>query len=173
MKKHHTTIVLAIIFLCGLITLWWAGPTGVDTELTETLLPALGKSRLADVKRIEIDQAAKKAADLKAEDKEKEKKPTRIVLERRGEGRWQMVEPINVAVDPSVADALARNLQFLRKSADAGTIHEHPERFGLAPPEATIRVFGGADGKTALGAIDVGKVNHDQRYVRVEGSQGI
>jgi hypothetical protein len=172
MKKHHKTIVLAIIFLCGLIVLWWAGPTGVDTELTETLLPALGKAPIGDVKRIEIVQAAGNAG-AEDEDKGRGGKATRIVLERRDGDRWQMVEPVDVAADPSAADTLARNLQILRKSADAGTIHDPPGRFGLAPPEATIRVFGGADGKTALGALDVGMVNHDQRYVRVEGGEGI
>src|SRR3954447_12144854 len=86
MKKHHATFVLAILFLTGLIVLWWAGNSGDDPNASDVVLLTLVKVQATDLKRLEIlipnkDEAAEKPA------------PTRIVFERREEGRWQMLEP--------------------------------------------------------------------------------
>ena len=47
-----------------------------------------------------------------------------MVFERRGTGgeRWQMVEPMNVAAEPSRLETLVRNLKELRRSLDAGSM---------------------------------------------------
>jgi hypothetical protein len=165
MKQHHTIIVLVILFFTGLIVLWWAPRTGVDVDTSDAVLPALVKVPLVEIKRLEIERPESKG-------EKSEMSPGRIVLERRDEGRWQMVEPIDVAADPSVVETLAQNLKGMRKSLDAGTIHDPPGRFGLAPPRAVVRVFG-ADTKAPIAALDIGKGIREQLYVRPEGGEGI
>ncbi len=48
----------------------------------------------------------------------------RLVFERRGTGmgRWQMVEPKDVAAEPTRLETLVRNLKELRRSLDSGSI---------------------------------------------------
>jgi hypothetical protein len=172
MKKHHTSIVLATLFLTGLVVLWWADYTGVESTGSDAVLPQLEKVPLADIKRLEIVQpeaageeagAGKSAAPVPA--------PRRLVFERRDEGRWQMIEPRDVAANPPRVETLARNLKELRKSPDAGTIQGPSATFGLAPPAAVVRVYGG--GKTPLAGLEVGRSRQEQLYVRAEGTQGI
>ena len=165
MKKHHATIVLAIVFCTGLIVLWWADNTGLDQDDSDAILPALAKVAAADIKRLEILQP--KTGPESAE----RTPPKRMVFERRDEGRWQMIEPFDVAADPSLVETLAQNLKALRRSPDAGTIHDPPKNFGLDPP-ATIVRFYGSDLKKPLGALEVGRSLREQLYVRPEGSRG-
>src|SRR5438067_1991498 len=99
MKKHHTTIVLAILFFTGLIVLWWADYTGVDRDVSNAVLPALDKVALPDIKRIEVERPGD------GRDRSDSKTGTqtgagRIVVERRDEGRWQLLEPFDAAADP-------------------------------------------------------------------------
>ena len=95
----------------------------------------------------------------------------------RGQGRWQIVEPIDVAAEPSRIEALVRNLKDLRKSPDAGTITAPSESFGLTPPAATIRLFASPRGSTGadrpIASLEVGKVVQGRRYVRRVGLPGI
>ena len=167
MKKHHATIVLAIIFCTGLIVLWWADKTGLDRDESDAILPALEKVAVADIKRLEVlaPKSGKESTEGTA-------RPGRMVCERRDEGRWQMIEPFDVAADPSLVESLAQNLKALRRSPDAGTIHEPAKEFGLDPP-ATIVRFYGSDPKKPLGALDVGRSVRELLYVRPEGGKGI
>src|SRR3954453_3141008 len=103
MKKHHTAIVLAIVFLTGLIVLWWSPTTEVDPGASGALLPALTAIPVADVKRLEIDRPKK----------------GKIVGGGGGGGGGQLGEPVDAAADPSLVETLARNLKDLRKSLDA------------------------------------------------------
>ena len=97
----------------------------------------------------------------------------RLVFERRstGRGRWQMVEPMNVAAEPSRLETLVRNLKELRRSLDAGSMTGPPATFGLEHPEAIVRLWGsenegGASSAEPLATIDIGKTVKRLRYVR-------
>ena len=169
MKKHHTSIVLATLFLTGLVVLWWADYTGVEPNGSDAVLPQLEKVPVADINRLEIVQPEAAGEETEA-GKSASPSPRRLVFERRDEGRWQMVEPRDVAANPSMVETLARNLKELRKSPDAGTIQGPPASFGLAPPGAVVRVYGG--GKTPLAGLEVGRSMQERLYVRPEGTRG-
>src|SRR3954468_18895685 len=156
MKKHHATIVLAVIFLTGLIVLWWAPPTGVDPDASGAILPALSTIPVADIRRLEVVRPSPEKGEKEGKgEKEKGQGPaTRIVVERRDQGTWQILEPFDAAADPTLVETMARNLKDMGKSPDAGTIHDDPATFGLARPSATIRVFG-SDSKTPLATLEV------------------
>jgi hypothetical protein len=179
MNKHHTTIVLAILFCTGLFVLWWADYTGFDRPESDAVLPALAEIPAADIKRIEIvardrdREPSKEGAKEPAEETAKGSAGAqRLVFERRDEGRWQMHEPFDVAANPSQVETLAQTLKALRKSAEAGTLREPLAKYGLEPPAAVIRVFG-ADQTAPLAVLDVGRGLRDQLYVHAEGSDGI
>ena len=134
MKSNRKTIVLLVLFFGGLLTMWGLERAGVRTQWEEIqradrVLPDLIDTPEAEIRRLSIDRGDE-----------------HLVFERRDPGRWQMVEPMDVAAEPARVEALVRNLQDLRKSADAGTIAGSPESFGLAPPAATVRLFGTDDG---------------------------
>jgi hypothetical protein len=171
MKKHHTTIVLAILFCTALFVLWWADYTGLDRAETDAVLPGLASIPAAEIKRIEVV-----ARDPSKPDAEKtapeSAQAQRLVFERRDEGRWQMLEPFDAAANPSQVETLAQNLKALRKSPEAGTLHEPLAKYDLEPPVAVIRVFG-AEGKAPLAVLDVGRSLREQLYVHAEGSKGI
>jgi hypothetical protein len=174
MKKHHTTIVLAILFCTLLFVLWWADYTGLDRTESDAVLPALARIPAADIKRIEI-QVREPSKDAKATPKTsaaERVEDRRLVFERREEGRWQLLEPFDAAANPSHVETLAQNLKALRKSPEAGTLHEPLAKYDLEPPRAVIRVFG-ADGKEPLAALDVGRGLREQLYVHAEGTSGI
>jgi hypothetical protein len=166
MKKHHTTFILLTLFFTGLIALWWADYADIPTaderlKMKGLVLPALLDVRPADVRRLEIDRGT-----------EGEGGARRLVFERRGEDRWQMLEPVDTMADPGRLDAMVRNLKDLPRSPEAGTLHEPAASYGLEPPSATIRVFK-ADAKAPLATIELGKVVRDRLYVRPGGQKGI
>lgn len=169
MKKHHATIVLFTIFMTLLCVLWWAEYAGIpnsqEAEANRAVvLPELQKVDPNDIRRIEITQ--NRQGDEPAADK-----PNRLVFERRDD-TWQMVEPVNAAADPIRVETLARNLKHLVKTPEAGTINDPPEKFGLAPPAATLKVYGSDKGKELAG-LDIGKAVRDRLYVRPTGKPGI
>ena len=132
--RHRTSVVLFVLFVAGLGVLWWADYADVPTrekqqELLNRLLPELIDTPVKDVTRVEVDQDAERAKG-------------RIVVKRLGDNEWQIVEPFDSAADPELLNTLVRNLKDLRKSAEAGTIHGDPTAYGLAKPEATVKVFG-------------------------------
>jgi hypothetical protein len=166
MKTPRTTFALIGLFFAGLIVLWWLDYAGVPTERERLarlsrILPDLIDTPEASIGRVEIARG-----------------PDRLVFERRGTNRWQMTRPIDVAADPAPLETLVRNLKDLRRSPDSGTITGPAGTFGLAPPEATIRVWSGegSSGGTdhpPLAALEVGKTVRGSRYVRPSGSEGI
>ncbi len=81
--------------------------------------------------------------------------PNRLVFERRPGNRWQMVEPMDVAADPSLVENLAFNLKMLERVKDAGTLRGDATSFGLAPPSRTIRSMG-PRGTEPLAGLELG-----------------
>ena len=129
MKTSRTTLTLIGLFFAGLLVMWWLDYSDVPTEQQRRarlnrILPDLIDTPEASVGRLEI---------LRGQE--------RLVFERRGNHRWQMSQPNDVAADPSALETLVRNLKDLRRSPDSGTITGPAETFGLAPPEATIRLW--------------------------------
>jgi hypothetical protein len=166
MKKHHTSIVLLTLFFAGLFVLWWAEYTEVPTEeelkqRVGLVLPELARTQVGDIRRLEVVQG---------KGREKGAAKTTLVFERRNDG-WQMVEPLDAAADPTLVETLAQNLKGLRKSPDAGTIHDPAANYGLDPPVAVVRAFG--KDKTLLAALEIGKSSRDQLFVRLAKSGGI
>ena len=89
-----------------------------------------------------------------------------------------MSQPMDVAADPSALESLVRNLKDLRRSPDSGTITGPAETFGLARPEATIRLWtgdpsAGSSDRSPLATLEIGKTIRGSRYVRPSGSEGI
>ena len=85
-----------------------------------------------------------------------------------------MVEPTDVAAEPTRLETLVRNLKELRRSPDSGTITGQSESFGFAPPAATVRLWAGTSpdqDKTSRPAatLEVGKSSRGIRYVRPGG----
>jgi hypothetical protein len=160
--NNRGTIAGIVVFLAGLVGLWWAEKARIPTheEILQNrfrVLPGLARvDKPDDVRRIEISGGAKPLA-----------------FERRPGNRWQMVEPLDVAADPTIVEGLAFNLKMLERVRDSGTLDESPSSYGLAPASRTIRLLGGEDGKTPLATLEVGSVNRDSRYVRPEGFDGI
>ncbi len=168
MKTHRTTYALLILFFAGLLVLWGLEYLGVPTDNERirrgsVILPELLETPANGIHRLSVERGKE-----------------RIVFERRntGAGRWQMVEPMNVAAEPSRLETLVRNLKELRRSQDAGSMTGPPATFGLEQPEATIRLWGGEkkSGSAAdlpLATIDIGKTVKRLRYVRPGGSGSI
>jgi hypothetical protein len=161
--RHRTTFALLIVFFAGLGVLWWADLVDVPTReeralLLNRVLPELVDVPVTDIARIEVDRGSDEG---------------KIAVERRDEGRWQLLEPVNAAADPTLVDTLVRNLKDLRKSSDAGTIHEDPDKFGLKNPKATVRLFGSdTSSKPPLAVLQLGKILRDRVYVRAGTETG-
>jgi hypothetical protein len=170
MKTFRTTFVLFALFFTGLLVLWWLDYSGVPTEQERRerlnrVLPDLIDTPDAAIGRLEIDRGTE-----------------RLVFERRGISQWQMKEPLDVAADPTMLETLVRNLKDLRKSPDSGTITGAAEAYGLAPPAASIRLWGKDAAATGhsdqqdqrpLAAMEIGKTMRDLCYVRPAGTEGI
>ena len=131
MKTYLKTYILIGLFFGGLLALWGLGHAGVRTEnerrLRETrILPDLIEVPELSVRKVAIERGKE-----------------RMVFERRGQGmgRWQMVEPNDVAAEPTRLESLVRNLKELRKSLDSGSVAGPADTFGLAPPVATVSLW--------------------------------
>jgi hypothetical protein len=154
--------ILIVAFFAGLIGLWWAEyahvPDRNARRLAESrILPGLWDARPDDVQKVVIEGG-----------------PKRITFERRPGHRWQMVEPLDAAADPSFVENLAFNLKMLEKVRDAGTIGDDPSAYGLKPPSRTIKLYG-TSGTEPIATLEVGAVatNRDRRYVRDASDPGI
>ncbi|MBI2461271.1 MAG: DUF4340 domain-containing protein [Candidatus Rokubacteria bacterium] len=89
---------------------------------------------------------------------------TRVVLERRGEEEWRMLEPRRARARASRVNDLLWTLQGLRWRA---TAEGEPARLGLEPPRLAVSLLG-SDGQE-LGALHVGRVEEGEAYVQVPG----
>jgi Domain of unknown function (DUF4340) len=164
MKTYLKTYILIGLFFTSLLAYWGLERAGVRTEnerrLRESrILPDLIEVSDASVRKLVIERG-----------------PERMVFERRGSGlgSWQMVEPKDVAAEPTRLETLVRNLKELRKSLDAGKITGPEDSFGLAPPVATVSLWGEA-GKVGepLATLALGKTIRGNRYVRPAGTEDI
>ena len=149
--KNRGYAVGIVLFFAGLIGLWWLDyahvPDRDAARLSEgRVLSGLWDVRPDDVRRVEIDGG-----------------PQRLAFERRPGNRWQMTAPADVAADPSIVETLAANLKMLERIRDAGTLHESPSSYGLAPPERTVRLYGPGSSKP-LATLEIGSfaTNRDQ-----------
>jgi hypothetical protein len=168
MKSNRTTIVLLVLFFGLMLTMWGLDLSGVRSRIvverrSHYVLPDLLDTPESAIRRVAIDRGGE-----------------HLVFERRGEGpgRWQMLQPKDVAAEPSRLEALVRNLKELRRMPDAGTIKGDAGSFGLAPPAAIVRLYGGEDGGSAsterpLTELEIGKSARGTRYVRPAGEAGI
>jgi Domain of unknown function (DUF4340) len=168
MKNNRSTLILAGLFFAILIACWGLQRAGVLTDkerrLRETrILPALIDVPELSVQRVEIDRGKE-----------------RLVFERRGQGmgRWSMVEPVEVAVQPTHLETLVRNLKELRKSPDSGNVAGPPDSFGLAPPVATVKLWGAAAAESQsaaepIAALALGKTVRNVQYVRDASTEAI
>src|SRR5262249_54922669 len=134
MKSNRTTFTLLVLFFGALLTLWGLERAGVLTNeeralRSDRVLPELINVPPESIRRVSIDRGN-----------------VHLVFERRrrGSSRWQLVEPLGVAAEPTRLETLVRNLKELRKSPDAGTLGGPAGSFGLEPPEVTVRLFGDA-----------------------------
>jgi len=162
MKTSRTTYILMGLFFAGLALLWGLEYAGVLTESqrlrrSERILPELMDVKEGAIRKIEIDRKGEKLA-----------------FERRGRYGWQMRAPMDVAAEAGPLESLLQNLRALRRSPDAGTIDAAPDSFGLAPPEATVRLWAG-EGSSAqpVAVLEVGKSAQKHRYVKTGDAGGV
>ncbi len=116
MKNNRLTYTLLVLFFGSLFVYWaleYAGVrTGKERRLRETrLLPGLTELPEGDVRELSIDKGT-----------------TKLVFRRRGAGigQWQMIQPRNVAAEPTRLETLVRNLKDLRRSVDSGNVAGAP-----------------------------------------------
>jgi hypothetical protein len=162
MKSNRTTIILLVLFFGSLLTMYGLERAGVLTNeqrgrRADWVLPDLVNTPAEEIRRVELDRGKE-----------------HLVFERRGRapGPWQMVEPRDVAAEPTKLETLVRNLHDLRKSPDAGTLEGAAATFGLDPPAATVRLFAGTDDRP-VAALEIGKTVRGIRYIRPAGGTGI
>ncbi len=167
MKEHRNTLILMVLFFASLLAFWGLQNSGVLTEKERRLrqgrlLPDLLNMPEADVARVTIERGTE-----------------RLAFERRGKGpgRWQMVEPLDVAAEPTRLESLVRTLKDLRRSPDSGTLGGDPATYGLDTPAATIQLFGRSDQspgqpRKPVATLEVGKSIRGTRYVRPDHQEG-
>lgn len=166
MKTSRTTYVLVGLFFAALALLGWLEYTGVLTESQRLrrqgrVVPALADATESGVRKIEIDHGE-----------------GRLVFERRGRHGWQMSGLVDAAADGDAVENLLQNLKALRRSPDAGVLDGDPKAYGLAPPEATLRLWivskqGESPSAEPTATLVVGKGAQNHRYLKVEGSEGV
>jgi hypothetical protein len=168
MKTYLKTYVMIGAFFASLLALWGLEYAGVRTDkekrLRDTrLLPELIDVNEGDIRVLTIERGSEQ-----------------LVFERRGPGvgRWQMVAPKNVAAEPTRLETLVRNLKEMRRSLDSGSVTGPADSFGLAPPVATVRLWGertNDDSQTEkpMATLVVGKTVRGVRYVRPGGAEAI
>lgn len=162
MKKHHVTFVLLTLFFTGLLLLWGADYLDLKTNSEKArqavfVLPELADLSEYDIEKIEIQQGKEK-----------------LVFDRKGRQRWQMVEPINTSADAALIESTLRSLKELRKSRDSGEIKGTAATFGLEPPRASVTLFG-KDASKPIATLEIGtpiEGYKDQVYVRARDHDG-
>jgi hypothetical protein len=158
--KDRGTFALLALFFAGLVGLWVADFTQVPTRGLRDRTDNRVLPELLDLK----PDALRKLEILGGEQP--------LVFERRDGNRWQMTQPMDVAADPSKVETLAYNLKELARRPDTATIEGDAGKYGLAPPERLVKLWGEAS-DAPLATLEVGLVSLDRRYVRAEGTEGI
>ena len=117
----------------------------------KTILPAFEAS---DVKRAQLTVSGQ-----------------RLVVERRGDADWRLLEPTRGAARDAKVTGLILALRALRWKEIASAGGGEAGRFGLEAPEAVV-TFAKADG-SEIATLEVGKREGEVTYVRVKGSPAI
>jgi hypothetical protein len=157
MKTYLKTYLLLALFFASLLAFWGLEYAGVRTEkerrIRETrILPELIDMPEESIRKVSIERGKE-----------------HLVFKRMGQGmgRWQMVEPKNVAAEPTRLETLVRNLKDLRRSLDSGSVSGPADQFGLAPPLATVRLWGDDRGSAEpVATLELGKTVRGARYLR-------
>ncbi len=162
MKSRGTPILLGLFFL-GMVGYWY---------LDRGILPERERKRRAG------GRVLSELLDTRPDDlrmvviRDPKEKP--VVFERRGPTAWQMLEPIDVAADPSQVETLAFTLKEMTRIPEAGAIEDTSKLadYGLASPEKTIELWG-QDLSQPLVTLDFGARNVNRRFVKVRGRDAI
>lgn len=87
-----------------------------------------------------------------------------VVLERKGDTEWRMVEPTKGAAKTAKVDDLLYTLRGLRWTEIAADDGQDPARYGLDAPTLEVALFKGDGGEIAT--VQVGKRDGATAYVR-------
>jgi hypothetical protein len=87
-----------------------------------------------------------------------------VVLERKGDTEWRMVEPTKGAAKTARVDDMLYTLRGLRWTDIADADGQDPARYGLDTPTLEVALFKGDGGEIAT--IQVGKRDGANAYVR-------
>jgi uncharacterized protein DUF4340 len=93
-----------------------------------------------------------------------------VVLERKGETEWRMVEPTKGNASPKVDDLLY-TLRALRWKEIVAPEGQEPARFGLDAPTMEVTLLRADGGEIA--SVQVGKREGDVAYVRTKGQPAV
>ncbi len=94
-----------------------------------------------------------------------------VVLERKGESEWRMVEPTKGPANGGKVDDLLYTVRALKWKNVVAPGGEDPGRYGLDAPELEIALGRGDGGE--IGTILVGKRDGDRVFVRTKASPAI
>lgn len=158
-------LLLVVLFAAALGILFWldrpAGPPGgqAAAKKEESLLSLVREK----VRHIELVRG-----------------PTRLALERDGPGRWRMTSPAEGEADAQEVDRLLEAVASARISRVVEENATDEARFGLAPPEAELRIE--SEGGSSTPRLRLGRLSPvgferyasagDGRVVLVDGSLG-
>jgi hypothetical protein len=115
------------------------------TDLRDRRL--LGNLELKDIKRMRVRAGGQT-----------------VVLERKGDTEWRMVEPTKGAAKTAKVDDLLYTLRGLRWTDIAAADGQDPARYGLDAPTLEVALFKGDGGEIAT--VQVGKRDGANAYVR-------
>jgi hypothetical protein len=94
-----------------------------------------------------------------------------VLLERKGDTEWRMVEPTRGNASGSKVDDLLYTLRALRWKEIVAPEGQEPARFGLDAPTLEVGLLRGDGGEIAT--IQVGKREGDIAYVRTKGQPAV
>ena len=94
-----------------------------------------------------------------------------VVLERKGETEWRMVEPTKGAAKTAKVDDLLYTLRALRWMDIAAPDGQDPARYGLDAPTLEVALFRGDGGEIAT--VQVGKRDGANAYVRTAAQPAV
>ena len=89
-----------------------------------------------------------------------------VVLERKGDTEWRMVEPTKGAAKAAKVDDLLYTLRGLRWKEIVAADGQEPARYGLDAPTLEVALFKGDGGEIAT--VQVGKRDGANAYVRTK-----
>jgi hypothetical protein len=94
-----------------------------------------------------------------------------VVLERRGDTEWRMLEPTRGGANGSKVDDLLYTLRALRWKDIVAPQGAEPARWGLDAPTLEVALFRGDGGEIAT--VQVGKREGDLAYVRTRAQPAV